>query len=266
MATAERTTVAGAYLKITALPIELQLEVVSHLTFLEKQLLRSTNHHFQTLIPEPTKEDFHEAQDTADVNIRRLLYCNGCSRFLRRDRFSTKMQRTNAKGPKGGKYSRFCVQCGCRPQNGTAEDLFKYHRAHRWEHHGVAYVKCSQCNLGTMAAPSVPYGEDAWKSWYCLTCIPIQMRLMEEEAERRRQRKIEWEAGAEERRLQLSLNREADNRDLAEMYQREREEDEAWAARGEEPLQRRRLLYISGRVRTSGRWIETMGQERSPQT
>lgn len=266
MATAESTTVAGADLNITALPIELQLEVVSHLTFLEKQLLRSTNHHFQALIPEPTKDEFHKAQDTADVIIKRLLYCNGCNRFLRLDRFSTKMQRTNAKGPKGGKFSRFCVECGCRPQNGTAEDLFKYHRAHRWEHQRVAYVKCSRCNLAAMAAPSMPYGDDAWKNGCCLTCIPIEMRLMEEKAERTRQERIEWEAGAEERRLQLSLKREADDRDLAEMYQREREEGEARAARGEEPLQRRRLLYIPGCVRESRRWIETMGQGRSPQT
>lgn len=262
---AEITSVPRSDLNITALPIELQLETVSYLTFLEKQLLRSSNHHFRALLPEPTKDDFHEAQDTADVIIRRLLYCNGCNRFLRPDRFSTKMRRTNAKGPKGGKYSRFCIECGCRPQNGTAEDLFKYHRAHRWEHEGVAYVKCRRCNLGTTAAPAVPYGDNAWRSWYCLTCIPMEMRFREEVAERKRLEQIEWEAGAEERRLQLSLKREADERDLTEMYQRERQQDESQAHKGEEPLQRRRLIFIPGCVRVSWRWIETMGQGASPQ-
>ena len=57
MASGESTSGAVADLNITAFPIEIQLEVVGHLSFLEKQLLRSTNKHFRTLIPSPTRED-----------------------------------------------------------------------------------------------------------------------------------------------------------------------------------------------------------------
>lgn len=219
MASGESTPGVVADLNITTLPIELQLEFVSHLTFLEKQLLRSTNKHFRNLISSPTLADLINAElYEQDVKERGLLYCNPCHRLLSPDKFSVKMRRTNRKRNKGGVATRFCIECGCRPLTGTADDELRYKRSCRWEHDGIFYVRCARCLQCGEAPSTADTDKNTLEHTVCLKCLPIQKWIWAADEERRRLQAKEMERQREEWKKKL------------------KEENEARAANEEEPV------------------------------
>lgn len=210
MATAESTPGGLADLNIATLPIELQLKVISNLTFLEKELLRSTNKHFRSLILAPTREDLVMAElHQQDVKEKALLYCNPCNRLLPPDKFSVKMQRTSKRRNKGGAATRFCIECGCRPLTGTADDEFKYLRSCRWEHNGSFYVRCARCRQCRKAPSTANTAKNTLEHTVCLGCLPIQRSIWATEEQRQRQQRMEWERQHEERKKKLKEENEA---------------------------------------------------------
>lgn len=185
-------------LSLNALPHELQLEITGFLSFVDTQMLRGTSRHFQNLIPSPTHDDLLKAEDTFEVRMKKLLYCNACSRLRKADKFSAKMQRTNAKGNKGGKWTRFCIECGIRPLTGNAADKRKFGRGIRWHNCGVPFVRCLRCGrcAQTHASGMVKL---------CLGCHTQDVETARRQAEmdrieRERSERAERHAQREERR------------------------------------------------------------------
>lgn len=99
---------------LTTLPHELQLAILSHLGFLDQQLMRATCKHFRYLLPQSTRANLLLAEEEPDVRAAGLLYCNPCSRLRHYSKFSTKIQIGEKKGNDRGKYKRWCVNCGYR--------------------------------------------------------------------------------------------------------------------------------------------------------
>lgn len=62
---------------LLALPVEIQLIIISHLNAPERQLLRSTSRHFYTLIPPTTVAERNEIEGSA-YNRRLFSQCRTC--------------------------------------------------------------------------------------------------------------------------------------------------------------------------------------------
>lgn len=129
--------------KLLSIPIEIQLAIISQLTFPAIQSLRVTNRHFMSLIPPLTHSALLEAEKSDLARVRDLYACAVCLRLRSSGSFADQF-RMNAFGRdrKGGlQEKRFCIDCGVKSE----DSMLKYRWGDTWSLFGVPYVKCRGC-------------------------------------------------------------------------------------------------------------------------
>jgi hypothetical protein len=130
---------------LLSLPVEIQLAIVSNLEPPATQFLRSTNRHFNTLIPSMTHVCLLEAEKSDLARSLDAYACALCLRLRRPGNFADGF-RMNAYGRdrKDGKQEkRFCIDCGVKGKDSS----LKYRWGDSWTRFGLPYVKCRVCRL-----------------------------------------------------------------------------------------------------------------------
>lgn len=165
-------------MSLSSMPTELQLLIISHLPVLESQVLRMTNRHFRSLIlpATPPASELIEAQDTAFLKGRNLIYCGSCHHLRK------------ASDPKMGLRapdSRFCIPCGSKRFSVTEEEdfdvqeflrKFRYQPGERWTEGGVEFVKeycvwCRYCRA-MLGSPDPVEEFEKYGRRICRKCLP----------------------------------------------------------------------------------------------
>ncbi|KAL2823006.1 hypothetical protein BJX63DRAFT_3604 [Aspergillus granulosus] len=127
---------------LLALPPELHLLILTHLTFPETTHLKLTCTYFHNLIPSLTHAELLTAECT-DFAVERDLYaCRYCLRLRSGDQFGDRMlhRRRGRRGRHAGR--RFCVQCGLMPREGGEA---RYGPGAKVVLRGGTYVLCKEC-------------------------------------------------------------------------------------------------------------------------
>ena len=113
---------------IQTLPIELQLQLLSHLSTPSILALRITSHHFHALIPPPTLDQLFDAERSSENRDLDLLACVDCVRLRSVRFFSERMRNLGVvkvfyvgdEGVErvvvGRRGERRCVDCDARPK------------------------------------------------------------------------------------------------------------------------------------------------------
>ncbi|KAF2669591.1 hypothetical protein BT63DRAFT_455569 [Microthyrium microscopicum] len=135
---------------LLALPAELLLEVISHLSFEDTVYLRMTSRQFRDFIPKPSQEALLIIEDTEWAIQNELLTCNHCLRLRQSVKFADKMVMANWKRCRGrGRKEaslRFCIECGLTVPWRTP-GARGYSRGHNIRVQGAGYQVCKNCRL-----------------------------------------------------------------------------------------------------------------------
>jgi hypothetical protein len=125
---------------------ELQLEVISHLSFQETAYLRMTSFRYRELIPKPSLTELL-AVENSDWAVRKDIFaCCHCLRLRKSIKFSeTMIIKKRTRGRSRAAF-RFCVECGltARWKNPGARG---YSRGAKIHILGEEYQVCRNCGL-----------------------------------------------------------------------------------------------------------------------
>lgn len=156
MPTASPPIIEGSFASLSSLPTELHHQIIAYLPagFIDRQHLRSTCHHFFTIIPPLAIEDVRDSMPlwakTTDPQLLDLVFCSGCKRLRQSFRFEEKNPFASSQsGEQLKKFIFFCLDCGCRPLvDDEEQDQFKYKLGDYWFHAGKWWVRCVKCEEG----------------------------------------------------------------------------------------------------------------------
>jgi hypothetical protein len=141
----------------TELPVELQLQVVAHLSFEAVAYLRMTNKIYQYFIPKPSLPELLVVENTDWSTKRDLFMCCHCLRLRRSTKFSEKMVSRKRTRGRHGAALRFCIECGLTvPWKDPGAR--GYNRSSRVRIMGLEYQVCKNCGLF-----------ERFKKWRCAT-------------------------------------------------------------------------------------------------
>lgn len=127
---------------LVALPTEMHLAIIEHLSLLDLHTLRLTNHYFYALIPPPTHADLLVIEQSRLIRQKRFFACVGCTKLRPKAAFSPEMYKKKKNRPgQPGARERFCIECGRRPLPGP----HRYKLGLQWKEDGVCFVRCVEC-------------------------------------------------------------------------------------------------------------------------
>ncbi|KAF2663457.1 hypothetical protein BT63DRAFT_430303 [Microthyrium microscopicum] len=130
----------------SALPAELQLEVISYLTFKDTVNLRMTGRKYRYFIPAPSHEQLLAAENSEWAIKKNLFTCCHCLQLRPSTKFADKMiSGKRARGYKGAPI-RFCIECGLTVPWKTS-GARGYSRGNKIRILGKPYQVCKNCGL-----------------------------------------------------------------------------------------------------------------------
>jgi hypothetical protein len=129
--------------QLQQLPAELQLEVISYLSFEETTNLRMTSRKYRDFITRPSFAKLLEIELSPWAKEKQLYSCYYCARLRQSNKFANRMLQYRKRSHV---HPRFCIECGLMVP-WSEPGARGYNRGHKLEVGGLEYQVCKNCGL-----------------------------------------------------------------------------------------------------------------------
>lgn len=141
-------------MSLPSLPTELQLQIISHLSFFDKHSLSLISPHFRNLIPPPTYEELlaYEQSTVTSETCCENEYCHRLKNWRQGDWATWPVCKQLRPRTKFGTYGEeiwsrttylyLCLECGTRPLPGE----FRYKKGDIWQAGELEMIRCPVCD------------------------------------------------------------------------------------------------------------------------